>query len=57
MDFTNENRSSFSYVIMPKHYPSYCSNADELSKSVLNTSIVSVPHGSEHTSFMILKKN
>lgn len=48
IDFTNDDRISFSYVKMPRNYPSYCSQSDELSLSVLNTEYVSVPHGSEH---------
>ena len=42
---------------MPRFYPNFCSNKDELGKVILNDEIVSVPHGSEHTSFIIMRKN
>ena len=51
---------SFSYIEKPHVYPSYCSNSTELSKSVLNvlnTSVVSVPYGTEHVTFSVIRKN
>lgn len=57
IQFTDQERVGFSYVKMPQQYPHYCSQSDPLSISVLNTSVVSVPHGSEHQSFLIMRKN
>ena len=57
IDFAKHQRFTHSYVEIPKFYPNKGSNFSELSKEVLNTKIVSVPHGSEHTSFRVNSKN
>lgn len=56
-DFSTTLRTTHSYVAMPKIYPSYSSKEDEIAKAILNREIVSVPRGSEHTSFLIMRKN
>ncbi|EAR93146.2 ubiquitin carboxyl-terminal hydrolase family protein (macronuclear) [Tetrahymena thermophila SB210] len=56
-DFNHHERFTHSYVEMPKFYPKYCSNSTELTRSVLNTSIVTVPQGTEHVTFSIMRKN
>ena len=50
-------RISHSYIEKPHVYPTYCSNSTELSKSVLNTTVVSVPYGTEHVTFSVMRKN
>jgi histone deacetylase complex regulatory component SIN3 len=57
MDFTKSERTTHSYVAMPKCYPKFCSGKTELTSEVLNTEVVSVPSGSEHVSFNIMRKN
>jgi len=57
LDFNNHERFTHSYVEMPRFYPKYCSNSTELTRSVLNTSIVTVPYGTEHVTFSIMRKN
>ncbi|EGR27481.1 ubiquitin carboxyl-terminal hydrolase family protein, putative [Ichthyophthirius multifiliis] len=57
IDFNTHQRYTHSYVYMPKYYPKNCSNSDYLSKQVLNTKIVTVPMGTEHVSFNIMRKN
>lgn len=38
---------------MPKYYAHYCSNGTTWSRNILNTKVVSVPHGSELYSFTV----
>lgn len=55
--FEDDGRPTPSYVPMPKFYPNYCSNSNEISIKNLNISYISVPHGSEHTTFQVMRKN
>jgi len=57
IDFSKSLRYTHSYVKMPFSYPNYCSSATTLSRDVLNDKVISVPQGSEHQSFLILRKN
>lgn len=41
----------------PNTYPIYHSGSTKLTKEVLNTEVVSVPYGSEHVSFSIMRRN
>lgn len=56
-DFGVAKRTTHSYVKRPLAYPDYCSNATELTKEILNQVVVTVPRGSEHQSFLIMRKN
>lgn len=42
---------------MPHGYPVYCSLVDDIGRQVLNRDVVTVPHGSEHQSFIVMRKN
>ena len=44
-------------MTMPNVYPTFCSGSTELSKSVLNIEVVSVPYGSEHVTYSIMRRN
>jgi histone deacetylase complex regulatory component SIN3 len=57
IDFGSHERLTHSYVRIPRLYPIRGSAFDELSRAHLNTEVVTVPHGSEHTSFLINRKN
>ena len=59
MDFHRSTRSTHSYVQMPEGYANSCTgrNKYELAKKNLNNAWVSVPIGSEHVSFLIMRKN
>ena len=47
LDFSNCDRPSPSYVLMPSSYPNRCKGKDDFFKQFLNDVYVSVPHGSE----------
>jgi len=57
IDFSKKQRFTHSYVSMPASYPKECSCASAFSRSILNELIVTVPRGTEHKSFMIMRKN
>ncbi|KRX11039.1 hypothetical protein PPERSA_01238 [Pseudocohnilembus persalinus] len=52
-----QKRITNSYIPMPKYYAHYCSNGTAWSRNILNTKVVSVPHGSELYSFTVQRKN
>ncbi len=41
----------------PPCYPIHCSGITEITKNIINTSIITVPMGSEHVTFSIMRKN
>ena len=46
LDFSNCERPSPSYVLMPLSYPNKCKGRIGIFKNILNDIYVSVPHGS-----------
>lgn len=56
LDFSNCERPSPSYVLMPNSYPNRCKGRTEFFKKILNDVYVSVPHGSEEN-FNVRFKN
>lgn len=47
LDFSNVERPSPSYILMPNSYPNRCKGKTDFFKQFLNDVYVSVPHGSE----------
>ena len=56
LDFSNCDRPSPSYVLMPNSYPNRCKGRSGIFKTFLNDIYVSVPHGSEEN-FNVRFKN